>query len=134
MSAGRNVVFWCVLAFIVSAFIICWIQLRRSPELSSKPENSLLQALEAEYKGRDIDKRAIVEHRDGYCAIGILSDNRRQRIWVLLNPKHEPLVKITSSKEDFHITNGDLEQLKGECEINPAVTRVLRQHIYDRNQ
>jgi hypothetical protein len=124
----RRLLFWVPLVAIVSAFPILIILLRSSNELGSKPENSFLQALEVQYRGKPLDDRLIVKRRNEYCAVGILASDGKSRVWILLNPKYQPLVKEIGA-QDYRITRDELDLLKKECRLNESVARVLEEHV-----
>jgi len=123
----RRLIFATCLIVAIFAVIVFFRTLQRSDELGSKPEASFLQALEVEYRNKPLTPELIIRRRDDYCAVGIVAKNRRERVWLLLNAKHPPLVKLSSSAE-YHLTPTDINWLKGQCPISDAVYQTLEQH------
>jgi hypothetical protein len=124
----RRIIVILSLLLIVAAFLALWISLGKSDELGSKPESSFLQALEKEYRDKPLVEKLLIKRRGKYCAVGIVATNNSERVWVLLNPRFQPLVKV-SSDADYELTPKDVEWLRGQCDVDDSVAGVLRKHI-----
>lgn len=124
----RRVLFWLSLIAIISAFPIFLILLKRSNELGSKPEYSILQVLEVQNRATPITDRLLVKRRNEYYVVGIPASNGKQWVWVLLNPKYRPFVKELPA-ESYRITHDQLGSLRRECEVTDPVVKTLEKHL-----
>lgn len=117
------------LAILLAALCIAaYFELRSSEELSGKREYSVLQALELKYRGQYMAKRLLIERREGFCAVGILSSSGATRVWILLDPESKPYEKEMPERA-YRISRGELDWLKTQCEINAVVLHSLEKHI-----
>jgi hypothetical protein len=124
----RRLLFYTILVLVVCALVGLYVQLKNSGELGSKPEASFLQSLQVEYHNASLDEKIIIRRRRGHCAVGIAARNGKERVWILLNPRFEPLSKITSNA-GYELTRNELEWLKKQCNINRAVLEAIEEHV-----
>lgn len=127
MTVLRHFVFGTVLVITILAVAVVFRWFRTSDEIGSKPEASVIQTLEMKYRNQPMTPKLVVQRKNGYDAVGIVAKDGRERVWLLLNAKHPPLVKL-SSPADYQLTPTDIEWLKGQCQISDAVYQTLERH------
>lgn len=128
MTVLRHLVFGTVLAIMILALAVVFRWFRTSDEIGSKPEASVIQTLEMRYRNQPLTPKLLIQRRNGYDAVGIVAKDGRERVWLLLNAKYPPLVKLSSSA-DFQLTVADIDWLKGQCQVSEAVYQTLQRHI-----
>ncbi len=99
-----------------------------SDEIQSKPEWSMLQNLEFQYRDRSIGSEPIFVRRNGYCAIGVPSKVGGNTVWLLADAKHEPLVKYLP-EVDHEITASQFNAIEAECALSVAVREHLKRRV-----
>lgn len=92
-------------------------------EMGSKPEYSVLQGLEYEWRGKTI---AAPEIRTvgGYEVLGVPSSDGQGTVWVLLRPEAKPLFKVSSSA-DFVVPRQLVDSLAASGRMSPNVQAQL---------
>ena len=102
--------------------------LKSSDELKSKREWSLMQIIQENKKGTNYSSRVVVERVEECTAVGILPANSNKRVWIMLNPKYQPWIKVIPN-EDFYISPSELELLKLETEMDEKVLNYLQTRV-----
>jgi hypothetical protein len=118
---------WPLIIFaigLVGVILYLLYLVKSSDEIQSKREWSILQSLELKYRDRPLQDGVFVDQIDEFTAAAIRSDDGKTRVWVLLNPKHEPLIKHLPNMA-FTLTPDELHQLESSYEIKPIVREYL---------
>ena len=89
----------------------------------NKSEWSVLQGVEYGHRGSPPSSPLVITV-SGYRVAGLPKSNGPGAVWVLLNPKHEPLYKQLP-QDSFHLTTSQLAALKV---TEPVVLAQLRGH------
>ena len=124
-----NLLVGLVLAVLLTLVLLQY--LGNNHEIQSKGEWSVLQELEYNHRGEQNLPRVIVKQLHEYSAIGIVSKNNQVRVWVLLNPEFDPLIKELP-KEDFYLYPDELESILSEAEVSEVAEAYLSNLISDR--
>ena len=116
---------------VVGGLILLWKDLSKHQELQSKREWSVLQAVELEQRARSISNNPIIITNEGCVIAGLLSEDKHNRIWLLLNPRFEPFVKQIP-EGDFWITEKDFEMIL-KTTVHRKVLDTLKMHLSPRD-
>jgi hypothetical protein len=136
---SRSIRLMYVAAFFSLSSIGCqWFKDIRA-EQGSKREWSILQAYELQNRSNKSTKNTILVSDSGYRLVGIINEGTTQplvprpevdRLWILLNPKYPPYLKILGpSNAKYHITNDELTLLTRNSRTNVLVANELAKHI-----
>jgi len=98
-----------------------------SPELASKPEWSVLQSIEQEYRNKKFTEPEILTVR-GYEVLGVQGKNG-QRIWILLKPQASPFYK-QMPQGSFEISHELLDEIRTSGSASETVIECLASHIF----
>jgi hypothetical protein len=95
-------------------------------ELQSKQEWSILQTAEFQHRtGVSASQRVATYVYEGYRAVGIAADDSQRRVWILLNPRFEPLVKEMPAAS-YHLTRAELDQILRDGNVRAEVVEHLK--------
>ncbi|KAB8193913.1 hypothetical protein FKV24_006120 [Lysobacter maris] len=90
----------------------------------------MLQDLEFRYREAQDLRPLIIEKQSGLCAAGILSKGQDARVWILLNARFEPRIKVMPAAS-YEISTKDLAEISSKCEIGEYVRADLEAHLSD---
>jgi hypothetical protein len=97
-----------------------------SAELASKPEWSVLQSIEQEYRNKKFTEPEILNVR-GHEVLGVRGKSG-QRVWILLNPQASPFYK-QMPQGSFEISPELLELIRTSGSASETVLECLASHI-----
>ena len=113
--------------------ICCWLVYRAifsNEELASKPEWSIVQAVEWRHRDNPGNKLEIVKV-DEYSLVGIPVGDSRKEIWIMLNPRNPPYYKQIP-EGTYRLSKEDLQMILGSGVVTSTVENCLKSHIEDR--
>lgn len=98
-----------------------------SPELESKLEWSTLQSVEQQRRekaGRDLE--FVTMGKD--VVVGIPVEDDREKVWVLLNPRHPPYYKQVP-KGNYSLSVSNLNRILTNNALTSTVLECLNSHV-----
>jgi hypothetical protein len=110
-----------------AAVILMWLynSITNDPELANKPEWSVLQAVEIQYRDKS-SPDLVIERIGKYEMIGVKSLNGPSKVWILADPQFSPKVKIMPPNSKIRISSGDFEKIKNSTKLNEETELFLK--------
>jgi hypothetical protein len=126
---------WLLVGLAVAAVcgIGVWLVYRAifsNEELVSKPESSIVQAVEWHHRDNPGNKIEVVKV-DDYSLVGIPVHDSRKEIWIMLNPRNPPYYKQIP-QGTYRLSKEDLKTILGSGVVTSTVETCLESHIEDR--
>jgi len=106
--------------------VVAW-RIWTSDELRSKHEWSVLQNLEVRH--RSSRENLIIQTPERHCAIGVLSENRERRAWILLGGESIPVIKELDPPTAFSLSFVEHSRILRTCDLNAAALDFLAQRF-----
>ena len=131
----RNIILATSIA--LNAALLFWIwfmTISMDPELSNKPEYSLLENLGA--MEPQTDSNLIVRKnvsQSGYDVVALPDSAPGRRVWLLANAQKIPTVKIMPAPNKIRITSEQFRTLEKSIQMNDDVRLFLRNAITDQD-
>jgi hypothetical protein len=111
-------------------------------ELKSKAEWSILQSADFNHRESSDTSNVFLTSDASYHLAGIINSRQKpilsprpkvDRIWILLDSKYPPFVKILGMEgDDFTISRMEFDKIMAFTPVNPDVATVLSRHIKSR--
>jgi hypothetical protein len=117
--------------YAVSGYI--YLALR---EYDSAREWSVLQALELRSRSQDLSQKVVIENdKDFGEAIGIISIDGKQRVWILARSASGERLKLIPKAGEaggtrIRITESEYKEISGRVQLSDEVERFLMNAIY----
>ncbi len=112
------------LRFILSAVVA--VTCIGCNEEGSKHEWSILQVVEFRHRDEPLTDNPKVELYEEYCAVGFKSKSKKERIWVLMNPKYSPMLKKMPN-EPLSVTTEEYDNLPATCRHDERIRNAIVQ-------
>jgi hypothetical protein len=99
-------------------------------EVKSKREWSILQVAESTHRDSPTsEKRLLRYYHEEYRAVGVLTDDARGRVWILLNARHDPMIKEIPANLPYHLSSSELDQVLADGDVSVIVAAHLRSKV-----
>ena len=126
---------WLLIGIAVTAVcgICCWLVYRAiftNEELASKPEWSIVQAVEWRHRDNPGNKIEVVKV-DEYSLVGIPVGDSGKEIWIMLDPRNPPFYKQIP-QDTYRLSKEDLKMILASGVVTSTVENCLKSHIKDR--
>lgn len=97
-----------------------------SSELASKPEWSILQSVEQEYRDQTFKTPGVLR-KQGYKLLGVQGREGRH-VWILLNPKSSPFYK-QMPQGPYDIDSELVKMIRSSGDASETVLECLSSHV-----
>lgn len=111
-----------ILLLLIGLAVLAW---PIAQETGSKSEYAALQAMASASGGPHI----LYATAQGKIAVGIQSNDKKDRIWILLRASWAPRLKVLQSNSTYTLTPKELDEILSRHSVSQEVAAELRAHI-----
>jgi hypothetical protein len=116
-----------VLVALIACGLFVHHLLLSNEELASKPEWATIQIVEQQHRDKASQGMEFVSTAK-YSLVGIPVNDRRKKVWIMLNPRYSPYYKQLPVG-NFKISKEDLERVRASGSVSSTVANCLESHI-----